>query len=347
MSNGAEAELPPAALLWAGEQLNVRSCSPVRVRPWSAVGRLDTDEGVWWLKINFAGTTYEPGLLQCLAQLDPGLLPSCRTHHTQPWALIADAGRSARVVLADASQDQQVEFWCGLLARYAELQQAWTASALTANAWTANEETRHGGTSLQVPDFSPDRLLSRFDEALGEARWFGLDAAPELTAGELARIRACRPALIRAAALLGQGLPSAIQHDDLHDDNVLLDPGKGQHDDVRIIDWGDAVVAHPFGTLLVTRGALAEQWQVPADDKSIVWVQDAYLEPWRTAGESAAELADQVDLAVRTGALSRACAWMRALGHPDAGRELDFNDAASGWLLRLADALEPTVSLTT
>lgn len=298
----------------------------MRSRPWAAVGRLETDDGVWWLKVNFAQTTYEPGLLQLLTQLDPALLPRCRTHPTQPWALIADAGRSARDVLAGTTRERQVAFWCELLPRYAELQQA---------------STRHGWAGLDVPDLSPDRLLDRFDEAVADSRWFHPEVAPELTDAELDRIRGCRPALGRAAELIGHGLPPAIQHDDLHDGNVLLDG-----DDVRIIDWGDAVVAHPFGSLLVTRRSLANRWQVADDDPSLARVQDAYLDAWRTAGESASALAEQADLAVRTGALSRAAGWIRALGDPAAGQRLGFADAPSGWLSILADALEPDPSTT-
>ena len=66
---------------------------------------------------------------------------------------------------------------------------------------------------------------------------------------------------------------------------------------------------------------------------------DAYLEVWRTGGESAVELERQLDLALRTAALGRAAGWQRALGDPAVAVEHDFGDAVAYWLLRLADAL--------
>lgn len=304
---------------WAREQLPVQQLALVRTRPWSALWRVESAEGVWWLKVNGAQTTYEPRLLELLASLGSGLVPECVTHPTQPWSLIADAGPRARDALAGRSLAEKVDFWCVLLPRYAELQQAAGAEQLA---------------GLGVPDLSPGRLLARFDEVTADARWFTADVVPELTANRWQRILDCRPALGRVAERLARGLPPTIQHDDLHDGNVLLDRGTP-----RVIDWGDAVLAHPFATMLITLSSLAQEWQRPLEDPVLMRVRGAYLEPWRTAGESAAGLREQLDLAVRTGGLARAACWIRALGEPAVGLELDHADAPYGWLSRLADSL--------
>jgi hypothetical protein len=62
----------------------------------------------------------------------------------------------------------------------------------------------------------------------------------------------------------------------------------GEADDlssVRIIDWGDACVGHPFGTMLATlnsiafhAGTLREDRRM--DDPRLLRIQDAYLEPF-------------------------------------------------------------------
>ena len=225
-------------------------------------------------------------------------MPPCRSHPDQPWALIADAGRSARDLAPTLTPTQRTTFWCETLAAYAELQRS----------------VGRGLTDLGLPDFTPDQLLARFDEAVADSRWWRPTTAPELTPQDWDRVRGCRPRLERAARRLAGGLPASVQHDDLHDGNVFVDEGT-----TRIIDWGDAVRAHPFGTLLVTLRSLAAQWRCRPIDPALRRVQAAYLEPWRAGGGSAADLADQVDLAVRTGPLTRACGWIRALGEPEAG----------------------------
>ena len=125
-----------------------------------------------------------------------------------------------------------------------------------------------------------------------------------------------------------------MQHDDLHGSNVFVRDGRA-----TVIDWGDASVAHPFGTLLVTLDSLAAEWGCAPDAPALQRVRAAYLEAWRTGGESAAELDRQLDLALRTGGLARAAGWRRAVGTPAAGLELGFADGVAHWLVQTARRL--------
>lgn len=307
---------------WARSQLAVTQLTPFRSRPWADVWRVSTDDGTWWLKVNGAATTYEPRLLAQLAELDSDLVPECLVHPWQPWALIVDAGGPVAARDPVPGLDEQVEFWCVLLGGYAELQQQFGAGSRP---------------DTGMPDFSPDRLLERFDEVLGDEVWFNRAVAPQLTVDQMLRIRRARPLLSEAVDRLRDGRPATVQHDDLHQNNVLVPPAGPLAG--RIIDWGDAVRAHPFGTMLVTLRSLADGWAVPPDDRRLRRVRDAYLEPWRTRGESVAELVSELDLVVRTAGLTRAAGWIRALGTPDAGMALDMADGPSTWMLRVADAL--------
>ena len=269
--------------------------------------------------MNAAGTAYEARLLAELGRTGSPLVPNSLSHPTEPWCLVADAGRSARDALEGAAPGVRIGFWTAVLAGYAELQQAAQPDALR---------------SVGLPDLSAGALPDRFDEVLTDRRWFAAEAAPELSGQDWETVRACRPRLAAAAAMLADARPATVQHDDLHDGNVF-----GQTAAVRIIDWGDASLAHPFGTLLVSLGVLAAQLQCGRDDPQLDPVRDGYLEVWRTGGESAAELRRELDLAVRTGTLARAAAWRRALGSPEAGQQLDFADAVASWMVRLAQAL--------
>lgn len=221
--------LSPTAADWVHQQLKIRDLSLLRTRPWADVWRADTTEGMWWLKVNKVGTTYEPRLLAHLGGLGSGLVPQCRVQPEQPWSLIADAGHA----ISDSPVDRvaEVEVGCAVLAGYAELQQASARVGPPADAG--------------APDFSPDRLVEQLDAVWADRQWLtGAASYPELCT----RVVETRARLATAAGQLRGGRVATVQHDDLHGGNVFTDEGR-----VRVIDWGDAVRAHPFGTLLITR----------------------------------------------------------------------------------------------
>jgi len=87
--------------------------------------------------------------------------------------------------------------------------------------------------------------------------------------------------------------------DDLHDGNVFVDG-----DRLRVFDWGDASVAHPFVSLGMILATAAEGLALPRTDAAIERVRDAYLEPFAdlaspVALRAAAALAERVTPTVR------------------------------------------------
>ena len=96
-----------------------------------------------------------------------------------------------------------------------------------------------------------------------------------------------------------------LEHDDLHGGNVLVGP-----DGDRFFDWGDAVVAHPFGTLTVTFNSIAHKLELPAEDPAFARLEAVYLEAW----DGVAPRADLRRAAAITrvlGCIGRALAWER------------------------------------
>ena len=308
---------------WVRSELGDGELGAPRVRPWARVWRVASGEALWWLKVNSATTAYEPPLTRLLHELAPDLVPAVRVHPERPWALVPDAGQAAREVIGAgrAAPEVALSLWSALLPRYAELQQGFPVGR---------------AAEVGLLDASPAALVGALDALLAEPVWLLEEYAPELTDAERQRIRGCRAPLGAAVEALAQGRPSSVQHDDLHAGNVFLDPATGA---ASIIDWGDASLGHPFGTLLVILRALAAELHLPAGDPMLRRVRAAYLEPWRTRGESDAELDREVALVLRTGPLVRALSWRRALGTPAAGVELEMSDGVASWLLRLADAL--------
>ncbi|WP_375423720.1 phosphotransferase [uncultured Friedmanniella sp.] len=320
-----EVEDATTALGWAQQELPGAVSTWLRARPWAEVWSVTAPSGRWWLKANSVATGYEPRLLQLLADLGSPLIPAVRVHPDQPWSLVADAGRPAHEAVRRAADPvAALDFWCVLLARYAELQRAVPAEQLR-------------GTGL--PDASATALPTLLAELLSEPDWLAPALAPDLDDADRARIRGCGPKLREAAAALADGMPATLQHDDLHDANVFVSTPDLEPARAVVIDWGDASLSHPFGTLLVTLRALASAWGLAPEDPQLAQVRAAYLEVWRTGGESPAELDREVALALRTGPLVRAASWRRALGTPQAGLAWGMGAGTAHWLRRLADGL--------
>ena len=73
--------------------------------------------------------------------------------------------------------------------------------------------------------------------------------------------------------LASYGVAETLQHDDLHDGQVFVKDGRN-----LILDWGDAVVSHPFFTMSVTlEGGVAWGLDDVADSEDIWPYVDSYL----------------------------------------------------------------------
>ncbi|MBA8793213.1 hypothetical protein FHX74_000807 [Friedmanniella endophytica] len=304
--------------------------TPVRRRPWADLWRIEAADGRWWLKVNKAGTVHEPALLRLLGDRPHPLVPRSHVHPSRPWSLIADAGVPVRERASGVDRAALVAFWCDLMADYADLQRSLPAADLLA---------------VGVPDFSTATLPDRLHEVLARTEWFEPPAA-ELDAAQRAALETLGPALAVAADALahsGTGVRDGLQHDDLHDANVLVSPAGGSADlsGRRVIDWGDAVVAHPFATLRLTLDSLAEDLAaLPGDldpEAGVARVRSAYLEGWRTGGTSEADLLAEASLVRWTACLLRASCWIRALGDVDTGLAAGSAGSAAGWLGRMLE----------
>ncbi len=181
--------------------------------------------------------------------------------------LVALDGDRGWLLLRDAGtrlrERPSAASWAAVLDQYADLQ---AAAAPSADALVA----------AGVPDRRL-AVLPELYERLGGDR----DVADEL-----------------CEQLRAFGLPETIQHDDLHDGQVFLRDGH-----MRLLDWGDACVSHPFMTLAITAG-------IAGDD-----AVDAYLARW---GDSA-RLRTAVAPAQRLAGVTRALQWRAVLA--DAPRQ--------------------------
>jgi hypothetical protein len=146
--------------------------------------------------------------------------------------------------------------------------------------------------------------------------------------------------------LAASPVADTLQHDDLHSNNICC-PGEVEDlSSVRIIDWGDASVGQPFGTMLATLNSIAFHAGVlnddgRIDDLRVLRTLDAYLEPFTDLG-SREELLRWVRLAKSTGCVTRALAWKGALQEAPAAVVAEVEYPIRSWLLEL---LQPWADL--
>jgi hypothetical protein len=280
-------------------------------RAWSHTTVFGTTLGRVWFKANAQGTAHEPRLHRRLMRLVPDLLPAMlAVDEPRAWSLLADAGPTLRTV---ASPDAQMATWEQLLPRYAQAQLAVAAH-------------RDDLLSVGVPERSPATLPGQAAALVAELATLAEDRGG-LDPDRRTALEARLPAYGRwCADLAASGLPDTIQHDDLHSANVCVDG-----DRVRILDWGDAAVGHPFGTMLVTLNSVAHHAGLAPRSPLVLRVRDAYLEPF-TAYAGRRDLLRLVDRARQAGRVTRALAWRAALAAepPEAHAEWDF--PVRGWL---------------
>jgi hypothetical protein len=219
-------------------------------RPWATVRRVPLGGGVAWFKACAPVQAFEPRLTATLADRWPDRLPEVLAHdRARAWLLLGDAGDPLGV-------GGDPEPWLDLLSRYAELQRG---------------EAAHADGHLH--DGVPDRRIASFP-ALYEAT---LGRELPLRSADAARLRAFAPRFGELCArLAARGVPETVQHDDLHGANVYHRDGT-----LRILDWGDACVSHPFLTFYVTVVHL----ELSPGDPWLARLRDAYLAPWGRPSE--------------------------------------------------------------
>jgi hypothetical protein len=243
-----------------------------RERPWATIHSAPTDRGSVWLKASARGTAFEAGLYALLAEVVPEhVLIPLGIDAERGWLLLPDGGPALR------ERPVPLE---DVFAAYAELQRALAPRVDDLLA-------------LGVADMRPAIMPARYAEALDK-----LDVEPPVAHERFA-------AWCEELAACPGG--ASLDHNDLHSDNVL----PGDDGRIRFYDWGDAVVAHPFASLLVGLGVLP--------DELVATARDAYLEVFSDLAPHA-ELVHTLELACQIAKVARALTWHRADGTGEPSR---------------------------
>ncbi len=242
------------------------------VRPWSTVVRVPTAAGATYFKANTEALRHEALVTLLLAERVPDRVPPLLAADLDVgWMLMEDGGRRLREVIAEG---RDLSRWVDVLDGAADIARAMEAEV--------DRLLAAGVPDLRLATL-PDRYAALVEETDVEQRF--RDAVP--------RVREM------AEELASYGVTETLQHDDLHDGQVFV-----TDDRQLILDWGDAVVSHPFFTLSVTLEGVV-QWGLDDVEGSVdlAPLVEGYL---RRYDPERPELAAAVPLALRLGWAARA-----------------------------------------
>lgn len=303
----------PLALDWVDAALAAhsvrREAAPdwSRVRPWGTVLRIPVTGGCVWFKATPDGSAevvLHETLYEAAAEHVPALLASDRD---RGWLLLADVGPS----LADES-GLEAEQACAEPRFLESMRQYAVLQHLVADR--IDDLVAQG-----LPDARPEAMPGVFD-TLHEALSRRAAETHDRDATDLLRHLTGARSLVVDLAAQCSGRPGSIDHDDLHPWNVAARPGPAV-----VMDWGDAMAAHPYAALLVP--VRIAGLHSPAAARAVL---DAY------AHGSGHEL-DRTELlaAARLAAVSRAWTWERSLAM---AKEHGPHEGASlKWFARILD----------
>jgi Phosphotransferase enzyme family len=266
------------AVAWVDERLHssglVRTgeVEQPHVRTWATVLRVPTAEGPLWFKANTHELRHEAAVVDAVARRVPTRVPALLARDLdRGWMLMADAGERLREVVAS---ERSLVRWHDVLEGVADLHRALEPEVDSLLGAGVPDLRLAGLADAYAELVQQFELEPRFREATGRVR----DLVEELAS---------------------YGVTETLQHDDLHDGQVFVKDGRN-----LVMDWGDAVISHPFFTFSVTlEGGVA--WGLDdVEDSEDIW---PYVETYLARyAPDRPELRDAVPPALRLGWVCRA-----------------------------------------
>ncbi|HUR74660.1 MAG TPA: phosphotransferase [Sporichthya sp.] len=314
------------ATAWADERLAAHGLERTgdveqpHLRSWATVLRIPTSGGAVWLKAPGGGTAFEIPLYPLLLAAAPDqVLHPLAIDPDRRWLLLPDGGPPlGELAKGPALIDALVDALPG----YARLQRRLASRA-------------DDLLGIGLPDLRPTSIPDRYADCLAEvADYVARRADPEEVV-TLQRLRALEVTVRQwADELAASPVRPSLDHNDLHPWNLLC--AAGDVAQARTYDWGDAVVGHPFASLMVVLGWLTNsdgEGLVP-DSAAVLRVRDAYLAEFADLAPHAALVRD-VELAARSAKLGRALSWIGVLHASGEHLTGELAQAPLYWLSRL------------
>lgn len=273
-----------------------------RVRPWSTVLTASTTGGQVWFKATAPATAFEVRLYELFARAGArSVLSPIALDTMRGWLVLPDGGG----ILADHLSDENLEpTLARVLNRYGELQRRLTPHL---------DDLLSAG----INDMRADRMPARFDEALAYIDDYVRRAGTAADDAISQHLHAFRPTFVAwCNRLASMPVPPSVDHNDLYPRNIFAMVGG----DPIFFDWGDAVVAHPFASMLVALDYARQRLDVDVNHPALRRIRDGYLAAFADIAPHD-ELVETLELACRVAKVARVLTWQRALASTnDAGR---------------------------
>jgi hypothetical protein len=282
---------------------------PLKVRPWSTVWRVEAGGRAYFVKQNCPGQAHEARLVAVLGKIAPEyVVPVVAADADRDLLLTSDLGPTLRA--AGAGGD--VDAWC----------------RITSDAAALQRRVVHHIAELPLSLMEADDATTYVADAVGRLAALAPEDPRRLDPRTAAELEALLPTIeLWADQVTALDLPIALNHNDLHDNNVIATAGGP----LRFFDFGDAVLTEPLGALLVPLAALAEELGAGPDDPRLCRVADAALEVW-SDGPSMSELRAALPAALQLGRLARIEAWRRCVASMTPEEIAEFGPSVPGWL---------------
>lgn len=288
---------------------------PLKVRPWSAVWRVEAGGHVYFAKQNCPGQAHEARLLSALVEIAPEyVVPVVAADPGRDLLLTPDLGRT----LAEVGGDHDVATWCRIVRDAALLQRAVAPHA----------------DDLGLTEMAPECATMYVGDAIGRLGALPADDPRRLAEEVAGRLRALLPSIERWSDQVAElDLPLTLNHNDLHAANVVA--ANGPDVPLRFFDFGDAVLAEPLGSLLIPLSVSSRDLDAGPDDLRLRRIADAALEVW-TEHARARALRAALPAAIQLARLARVESWRRCLATMTAEERAEFGSAPADWLGTLA-----------
>ncbi len=228
---------------WVADQVGaVHTMRMARLRPWSTVWRVETDDGSFFAKQNCPTQATETAVIEVAAAVSPcRVVPLAAVDLDRGLVLTEECGEE----LVDPSEDA----WAAVVREGALLQRELAPVA---------DRLVSSGVRLMAEGEAGDYFAARVEQVAARHPDDPLHLAPpeaRLLTGLVDVVRR------RADQVAALGLPTTLNHNDLHTRNVRRDGER-----LRYFDFGDAVVSGPLQALLVPLNIAAVQWSATPDD---------------------------------------------------------------------------------
>jgi hypothetical protein len=254
-------------IAWADKVLSpydIVSINLVFNKSYSSLYTVETNDGLFYLKVNNPKFTYEHNVLNYLYKTFPTYVPKV-IHSNQHLNcfITKDSGEPLDEYLRNYLKEGLI---IQAIDKFLTLQKTADVNILI---------------NLGVRDLSTNKLVDKFYHTLSNCDYICHNLKTEI-------IKAKNQLNIMVEEFHNLGIDDSLEHGDFHFGNMLH-----RDDKVVFIDWAEATITNPLFSFISFRNSLVRRLNINMDTHMFNYLNDRYLEQFAQINE-----VDDIDLAV-------------------------------------------------